>query len=121
NYAPIHIITTSTLRMLDENVERFRPNIVVDCTGAGFIENDWVGRELTIGSEVRLRVTIPCPRCVVTTLPRTNLPLDQMVLQKIGEKNRLNLGDFGDLPCAGVYAEVLLEGNIARGDSVRIV
>lgn len=120
NYAPIHIVTTSTLRKLDENVERFRPNIVVDCSGEGFVENDWVGKELMIGSEVRLRVTIPCPRCVVTTLPRTHLRLDPSVLQKIGEMNRLNLGDFGDLPCAGVYAEVLQEGRIQRGDLVRI-
>ncbi len=36
---------------------------------AGFVENDWGDRTLAIGDEVRLRVTGPCPRCVMTTLP----------------------------------------------------
>jgi MOSC domain-containing protein YiiM len=29
-----------------------------------------------------------------------------------------NLGDFGTLPCAGVYAEVLKAGIIRSGDTV---
>src|SRR5207245_11325752 len=101
---------TSTLRELQAAypagefaVERFRPNLVVDCRDDGFPENDWVGRELTVGPDARLRVTIPCPRCVVSTLPRESLPQDPNILRTILAQNRINLGDFGDLPCAGVY------------------
>jgi len=41
-------------------VRRFRPNVVVTPTDgqAGFIENEWVGRSLAIGDEVRLRITL---------------------------------------------------------------
>ena len=127
NYAPVHIITTSTLRELQKAcptgeiaVQRFRPNIIVEHPDAGFVENHWVGREVAVGSEVRLRVTIPCPRCVVPTLPRENLNLDPAILRTISERNRVNLGDYGDLPCIGVYAEVICEGNIQRGDTVQL-
>ena len=127
NYAPVHVVTTATLQQLQSTysagqfaVERFRPNIVVAHEDVGFPENAWVGRELTIGSQVRLRVTIPCPRCVVPTLPRRTLPSDPEILHTIANENRLDLGDFGDLPCVGVYAEVVQDGIIQRGDSVQL-
>ncbi len=128
NYSPVHLITTSTLQKLQSAypdgrfaIERFRPNFVVDCEAAGFPENAWVGRELAVGPEVRLRLTIPCPRCVVPTLPRRDLPPDPEILRTIASENRIHLGDFGNLPCAGVYAEVVREGNVRRGDSLRLI
>jgi uncharacterized protein YcbX len=122
NYAAVHLVTTATLRALNHAAVRFRPNVIVD-TGneSGFPENAWPGRTITIGSGVELRVSIPCPRCVITTLPRNDLPLDASVLNTIAERNTVNLGDFGDLPCVGVYAEVVRYGQIRRGDSVQIL
>jgi uncharacterized protein YcbX len=66
--AVVHLLTTATLDRLRElhprgrfEVRRFRPNIVVDIDGqAGFVEQSWIGRTLTLG-EVRLHVTGPCP------------------------------------------------------------
>jgi hypothetical protein len=46
----------------------------------------------------------------MTTLPRVDLPLDSAVLRTVAQLNKLNLGDFGDLPCAGVYADVITPG-----------
>jgi hypothetical protein len=74
---------------------------------------------LAIGDEVVLRVTIPCPRCVNTTLPQSDLPPDAGILRTIAKHNRRDLGDFGSLPCAGVYADVMKPGTIRRGDAVR--
>lgn len=82
DYAAIHIVTTASLARLEElcpeaqfNERRFRPNMVVNCGGdrRGFIENDWVGRYLAIGDEVRLRISIPlrvvrCRRCLRKSL-----------------------------------------------------
>jgi MOSC domain-containing protein len=129
DYASVHIITTATLRRLTEaypegqiTIQRFRPNIVVDCADeTGFVENAWPGRTLTFGPELVVRVSIPCPRCVIITLPHADLPHDPRILRTIADQNRLDLGDFGHLPCAGVYADVVRPGSIRRGDRVQLV
>ena len=116
----VHVLTTATLERLRElhpqgryEARRFRPNIVVDCTGdAGFVENDWVGRTLAIGDTVRLRVTGSCPRCVMTTLPQGDLPKDPGILRAAAQHNDANVG---------VYASVEQAGTIRRGDSVRLL
>ena len=45
-----------------------------------FVENEWVGLSVDVGESVRLKVTNPCPRCVVTTLPQADLPQDHGIL-----------------------------------------
>lgn len=128
DYASIHIVTKSALQRLQEaypegqfSIQRFRPNIVVDCANeSGFVENAWVGHTLTVGPELILHVSIPCPRCVMTTLPRVDLPYDPRILRTAVQLNMRNLGDFGDLPCVGVYADVVKPGRIHSGDPVRV-
>jgi uncharacterized protein YcbX len=119
--AVMHVITTATIDRLRAlypegrfEIRRFRPNIVV-ATGPdanGFVENDWIDRTAAIGDEVRLRVTGPCPRCVMTTLPQGDLPKDAGILRTAAQHNQANVG---------VYAEVIAGGTIRRGDSVTIV
>jgi uncharacterized protein YcbX len=128
DYAVVHLLTTSTLARLQEvyppgrfDVRRFRPNIVVETTESGFVENHWVGRTLAVGDELLLRITIPCPRCVMPTLSQSDLPRDPGILRTAAQENRLNLGDFGELPCVGVYANVLRPGQIQPGDVVRVL
>ncbi len=114
----VHLLTTATLDRLRVlypqgrfEVRRFRPNIVVE-TGNGakdFVENAWIGQTLTIGEAVRLSITGPCPRCVMTTLPQGDLPKDAGILRTAAQHNRANVG---------VYASVLRGGKVRRGDSV---
>ena len=118
--AVIHILTTSTINRLRElypeghfEVRRFRPNIVID-SGSGekdFIENLWVGKKLMIGEEILLRVTGPCTRCVMTTLPQGDLPKDLGILHTVAKYNQVH---------AGVYASVHRGGTIHRGDRVQL-
>ncbi len=77
--AAVHLLTTATLDRLRElyppgrfEVRRFRPNLVVETANGekDFVENAWIGQILAIGDSVRLSVTGPCPRCVMTTLPQ---------------------------------------------------
>jgi uncharacterized protein len=115
-----HLLTTATLDRLRVlypqgrfEVRRFRPNIVVE-TGSGekdFAENAWIGQILAIGSAVRLSITGPCPRCVMTTLPQGDLPRDAGILRTAAQHNRANVG---------VYASVLQGGKVCRGDSVSL-
>ena len=128
DFAAVHIMTTSTLRFLQEagsgtkvDIDRFRPNVVVDSDDEpGFVENAWVGRTLHIGQDAVVRVSLACPRCVITTLARGDLAAAPKLLRTIAQHNLVDLGDFGRLPCAGVYADVLKPGWIGLGDTVQI-
>jgi uncharacterized protein YcbX len=113
--ATIHLVTTATLDRLRAispasrfEVARFRPNVVIEPDDAGFVENEWIGRTLTIG-DVQLRVDGPCPRCVMTTLSQGSLPKDPAVLRTAVQHNGANVG---------VYASVIRGGTIRRGDGV---
>jgi uncharacterized protein YcbX len=119
--AVVHLLTTATLDRLGElyprgrfDVRRFRPNIVVQPASGerSFIENAWVDHTLAIGDEVRLGVTGPCGRCVMTTLPQGDLPRDPDILRTAAQHNHVHVG---------VYAAVVRGGTIRRGDSVRRV
>lgn len=119
--AVVHLLTTATLDRLGElyprgrfEVRRFRPNIVVTPASGErtFIENAWVGQPLAIGDEVRLSVTGPCGRCVMTTLAQGDLPKDPEILRTAAQHNRVHVG---------VYAAVVRGGTIRRGDSLRRV
>lgn len=119
--AVVHLLTTATIDRLRElypqgrfEVRRFRPNIVVAPVSGetGFVEDGWVGRTVAIGDEVRLSITAPCPRCVMTTLPQGDLPRDPGILRTAAKHNRVNVG---------IYAAVLRGGTVRRGDPLRLV
>ncbi|MFZ0345729.1 MAG: MOSC domain-containing protein [Nitrososphaeraceae archaeon] len=118
--AVIHILTTSTINHLRElypegrfEVRRFRPNIVIDSASVekDFIENSWIGKKIGIGQDIVLRVTGPCTRCVMITLPQGDLPRDSGILKTVARFNQVN---------TGVYASVLRSGTIHRGDLARL-
>lgn len=132
DYAAVHVLTTATLDRLRAlypegrfEAERFRPNIVVESPAAqeAFVENAWVGGTVAIGAEVRLRITDPMPRCVMTTLPQGDLPGDPGIMRTVAEHNQLSIPVLGGAmrPSAGVCAFVLQGGTIRRGDRVRLV
>jgi uncharacterized protein YcbX len=117
--AVVHLVTTATLDRLQRaspgarfDQRRFRPNLVVEmgAAGAGFDERSWIGRTLAIGDEVRIVVTEPTGRCVMTTLAQGDLPVDRTILRTIVQANEAQVG---------VYATVERGGTIRRGDSVR--
>ena len=118
--AVIHLLTTATIDRLRElypqgrfEVRRFRPNIVVEPASdeTDFVENGWIGRTIAIGDEVRMKITEPCPRCVMTTLPQGDLPKDPGILRTAAQHNDVHVG---------VYASVVAGGSIRRGDVVRL-
>ena len=75
------------------------------------MENVWIGHTLVLGEVVRLHITGPCPRCVMTTLPQGDLPRDPGILRTAAQHNQANVG---------VYAAVVRGGTIRRGDPVRL-
>jgi uncharacterized protein YcbX len=118
--AVVHLLTTSTINRMRElypegrfEVRRFRPNVMIESTAEekDFIENTWIGKKVTIGEDVALKVTGPCTRCVMTTLPQGDLPRDLGILRTTARYNQVH---------AGVYASVHKGGTIRRGHLVRI-
>ncbi|HKY92340.1 MAG TPA: MOSC N-terminal beta barrel domain-containing protein [Nevskiaceae bacterium] len=122
---PLSLLTTSTLAQLNElrpqtafDERRFRMNLIVSSERPGFVENDWIGRPVGVGERVRLMVAMADPRCVMTTLPQDELPQDVEVLRTLVRHNRLQVGELGKLPCAGVYAVITAPGTVRVGDRV---
>ena len=89
------------------DARRFRPNIVIYTPPdqRSFVENDWVGHILAIGSQVRFQIKRPTSRCVITTLAQSELPHDLGILKTAAQYNAA---------IVGVYATVLHGGVITR-------
>jgi uncharacterized protein len=118
--AAVHFLTTATLdslrsSYLDGRFEsrRFRPNFVIETLPElnGFPENQWDEKVIAIGDEVKLKITGPCGRCVMTTLAQGDLPKDTGILKAAAKTNQARVG---------AYATVLHGGGVRRGDIVRI-
>lgn len=124
---PLSLLTTSALGRLSElqpqsrfDQRRFRMNLIVGTNETGFVENGWIGRELMIGDLARISVSLPGPRCVMTTLGQDDLPNDVNILRTLVQHNRIEVGSGGRFPCAGAYAVVLRSGTICQGDTVKL-
>ena len=116
--APLHLLTTATLdafsRIRPDSVfehARFRPNILVETAERGFVENDWVGRDVSLGA-VTCHVLDHKPRCVMTTRPQGKLAHDRDVIRTIAKNNEGN---------AGVELRALEGGILHSGDAVRLL
>ena len=127
DYAPVHLITTATLAAVTSAAgpapapRVFRPNLVLATPGlSGYAENDWVGRRLAIGGQLRLEIFLPTPRCAVPTLAHGPDPGHPQVLRVLARANRIPVEGFGLQTCAGVYAKVISPGPVRAGDEVRV-
>jgi uncharacterized protein YcbX len=118
--AVVHLLTTATVDRLRElypsgrfEVRRFRPNVVVETAGGvkDFVENAWIGGTIAVGAALRLSITGPCPRCVMTTLSQGDLPKDPGILRTAAQHNKASVG---------LYASVLRGGTVRRGDAIRL-
>jgi uncharacterized protein len=126
--AVLHVLTTASLDALSAaspassfDPRRYRPNVLLDVSGAGFAEDGWVGSRLELGDEVGITLTMPTMRCVMTTLAQGELPEDRDTLRTIARHNRRTIEGMGTWACAGVYADVAATGTVRRGDRVRVV
>jgi len=117
--SPIHLLTTGSLIAaaaarpdLDWSVQRFRPNLLVDCGTANRVEDHWVGRRVAVGS-AELLISRPCRRCVMTTRPQPGGIAHQPDIFR-------HLAATAD-QALGVRAEVVQPGHISLGDPVRLL
>jgi hypothetical protein len=121
DFAPVHLVTTAALAAVaalgaGSDPDRWRPNLVLDVGGEGFVEDAWTGRSLRVG-EVELRVLTPTPRCLV---PGVVAPAVDRLYRRLAEAHRLQIRDLGRLACLGAYATVTTPGDVALGDRVEV-
>ncbi|NUW36276.1 MOSC domain-containing protein [Nonomuraea sp. SMC257] len=113
--APVHLVTTAAVRELERllgegvDVARFRANLVLETEGAGFVEDDWQGRHLTIGDQVELCLGPGMPRCVMVGMPQPHdgLGPDAQLLKLLGHAHQVRFG---------LQAGVVRGGIVQRGD-----
>ena len=123
---PLSVLTLASLDQLSEfepqsrfDARRFRMNVIIATPAHGFVENEWLGRRLAIGDDVRIVVAMPDPRCVMPSLAQGDLPRDPGVLKALGH-NRIDVA--GSLyPCVGIYAVVEAAGTARADDRVSLI
>ncbi len=114
---PLSLITTRTIAKLGEtagvtlDVQRFRPNILVEAVDAlPFVEDDWMGCVLLIGS-MRMRVDKRDGRCIVITIDPVTTERNPEILRTVAKDRQ---------GCLGVYGTTVEPGRIALNDPVHI-
>ena len=117
---PVSLISLQTVRQIESELSmpidkrRFRANIYFNFTskGGGFVEDNFVGRRLRIGSKATIMVLERDLRCKMISLDPETGEHNPEVLRKVAQAH-------GNL--AGVYCAVLVEGLLKKGDLIEPV
>src|SRR5438045_6698965 len=116
---PMSIFSLQSARQLSEETttpidkRRFRANVYLDlASDNAFTENELVGHSVKIGPKVIVRVLERDPRCAIITLDPDTSERTPAVLKKIAQAHE---------GTAGVYAAVVVEGMLHKGDSVELL
>jgi MOSC domain-containing protein len=117
--APLSLFTLQTVRQLEQESEvpidhrQFRANVYLDLSdSAGFAEEQFVGRSLRLGSKALVSVTKLDGRCMMITLNPDTAEKSSEVLKAVAQKHEGK---------AGLYAAVLTEGIVRKGDAVELL
>jgi uncharacterized protein YcbX len=116
---PLSIFGVQSARKLGDETgvhvdkRRFRANVYLDLnSGDGFEEDGLVGKSLRFGTNVVIQVLQRDARCMMITLDPDTAEKSPAILKAVAQAHE---------GMAGVYATVLTEGVIRRGDTVEIV
>jgi hypothetical protein len=124
---PVHLVTTATLDGcargrpdLEWDVRRFRPNLLLDVSGPPFVEDAWAGRRVQLGTVV-LEISQPTVRCALPLRAQPPVDPDGVGLPRQAELFKalesLNTEHPNHL---GVYADVVVAGEVSVGDVVQL-
>lgn len=114
---PLLVMTTAGLRGSAAayssgtwDVRRFRPNVLLQLDGEGWLEDAWADHRLSIGS-AQLIPRRRCMRCTMVNRAQPGLERDVNIYKTL---HRLHGGE------AGMWTQVLHAGVVSEGDSVQI-
>lgn len=116
---PLSIFAVQTAHQLGEETgvavdkRRFRANVFIDLpNSAGFAEDKFVGKSLRIGDRVIVQVLQRDSRCMMITLDPNTAEKNPAILKAVARAHE---------GMAGVYAAVLIEGMIRKGDRIELL
>lgn len=116
---PLSIFAVQTAKKLGDETgvavdkRRFRANVYLDLKSSeGFVEDQFVGKTLRIGSKVVVSVLARDGRCMMITLDPDTAEKTPAILKAVAQSHE---------GMAGVYGAVLVEGMIRKGDSVELL
>ncbi|MBU8906312.1 MOSC domain-containing protein [Desertibacillus haloalkaliphilus] len=116
----ILLATDASLDKLEElwgkdevDSRRFRPNLFISLKDkVPFIEEEWIGRRIKIGTEVEVEFVGHCKRCMIITVNPDSAEKDSSLHQTVIKERNNNFG---------VYASVIKTGDIHVGDDVHLL
>lgn len=95
------------------DLRRFRPNLFISLKEKKpFIEEEWMGRHIKIGTEVEMQFVGHCPRCMIITVDPDNAERDPGLHKTVIKERNNNFG---------VYASVIKTGDVHAGDEVHLL
>jgi hypothetical protein len=116
---PLSLFAVQSAKKLGEesgvsvDKRRFRANVYLDLASAEpFAEDRFVGKSLRIGSNVVVSVVGRDARCMMITLDPNTAQKTPAILKQVAQAHE---------GMAGVYAVVITEGLIRKGDSVELL
>jgi uncharacterized protein YcbX len=116
---PLSLFSIQTARKLAEETgsaidkRSFRANVYLDLTSLdAFAEDEFVGRRLRIGSKAVITVLKRDSRCMMITLDPDSAEKTPAILKNVAQAHDGKVG---------VYAAVLTEGMIRKGDPVELL
>jgi uncharacterized protein YcbX len=114
---PLLVVTTASLRRGRTlypggawETRRFRPNVVVDVDGDGWVEDEWCGRTVLVGTAA-VQPSVPCERCTMVTRPQPGLDRDLDVFKTLARHHGATFG---------VWTSVQASGVVRVGDEVKL-
>ena len=116
--APLLVLTTASLRTAAAlhpagswEPRRFRPNLLVDTPGKGWLEDGWIGRRLEVGTAV-LAPAQGCIRCTMVTREQPGIEADRDVFRVLARHHGARFG---------VWCDVAVPGAVALRDEVSVL
>jgi uncharacterized protein YcbX len=116
---PLSLFSVQTVRKLEEETgsavdkRNFRANVYLDLPGSrAFAEDHFVGRNLRLGSKAVVTIVKRDGRCMMITLNPDTAEKTPAILKTVAQAHEGK---------AGVYAAVLSEGMVRKGDPVELL
>jgi len=113
--AALLVLTTASLRHAAAlypagawETRRFRPNLFIDAPGDGWLEDEWIGQALGVGSAV-LSAAEGCVRCTMVTRPQPGHDEDRDIFRTLARHHGARFG---------AWSRVVTGATVRVGDDV---